>query len=317
MTAPPVGGHRRRHRRRRRHDGRGRRSGRGRRRRGAGSQSKSRKKSGRAERPASRDKTHVSPPRVKSDTLHQLDTQSRAAQDIGIIASSRLFSMGNLTPNGGNDDDPDLWRGGAAQRQAQYHPPTTRRNRHRMRETPSKCPKFIPTGGVGRHGPSEASVMAAQLMESGVPRDRILLEETGTDTLSSVRAIYGLMREQNLTGHVMVATSPYHLPRCLVLLCICGIAATPCRMSSKPGGPLWMRWYLATPGDPGAAIRRRTAAWNPDGRPPVIPLMTDGRSRRAPSDRSGSGAKPRARRRADHSISRAARRRGLVLSEIR
>jgi vancomycin permeability regulator SanA len=103
--------------------------------------------------------------------------------------------------------------------------------------------RFIPTGGVGRHGPSEASVMAAQLMESGVPRDRILLEETGTDTLSSVRAIYGLMREQNLTGHVMVATSPYHLPRCLVLLCICGIAATPCRMSSKPGGPLWMRWY--------------------------------------------------------------------------
>ena len=37
-----------------------------------------------------------SSPRVKSDTLYQPDTQSRAVQDIGIIASSRLFSMGNL-----------------------------------------------------------------------------------------------------------------------------------------------------------------------------------------------------------------------------
>ena len=47
-------------------------------------------------------------------------------------------------------------------------------------------PLFVPTGGVGRFGPSEASVMAALLVSRGVPRDRILLEETGTDTLSSV-----------------------------------------------------------------------------------------------------------------------------------
>ena len=56
--------------------------------------------------------------------------------------------------------------------------------------------RFIPTGGIGRHGPSEASVMAGLLMESGVRSDRILLEETGIDTLSSVRAIHRLLREQ-------------------------------------------------------------------------------------------------------------------------
>jgi len=103
--------------------------------------------------------------------------------------------------------------------------------------------RFIPTGAAGRHGPSEASVMAAQLMESGVSRDRILLEETGTDTLSSVRAIYRLSREHRLTGHVMVATSTYHLPRCLMLLCICRIPAMPCRPVSRPAGPGWKRWY--------------------------------------------------------------------------
>ena len=98
MTAPPLVDNRRHHRRRRSHDWRGRRS---RSRSGlrAGSQSQSRNKSGAAERPASRDKTHVSPPRVESDTLYQPDTQSRAVQDLPIIASSRLFSMGNLTSN--------------------------------------------------------------------------------------------------------------------------------------------------------------------------------------------------------------------------
>ena len=55
-------------------------------------------------------------------------------------------------------------------------------------------PLFVPTGGVGRFGPSEASVMAALLVSRGVPGERILLEETGTDTLSSVRAVAALLR---------------------------------------------------------------------------------------------------------------------------
>ncbi len=316
MTAPPVGGHRRRHRRRRRHDGRGRRSGRGRRRRGAGSQSKSRKKSGRAERPASRDKTHVSPPRVESDTLHQLDTQSRAAQDIGIIASSRLFSMGNLTPNGGNDDDPDLWRGGAAQRQAQYHPPTTRRNRHRMRETPSKCPihphrrRRTPRAVRGvRDGRATNGIgCPARQNFTGRDWDRYVVLGARDLRINARTEPHGTRHG----GDQPLPSPPMSRP-------VMHLRHSSHAMSHelKTRRPALDAVVLATPGDPGAAIRRRTAAWNPDGRPPVIPLMTDGRSRRAPSDRSGSGAKPRARRRADHSISRAARRRGLVLSEIR
>src|SRR5262249_18995166 len=50
-------------------------------------------------------------------------------------------------------------------------------------------PLFLPTGGIGRFGPSEASVMTALLAAHGVPPDRVVLEESGTDTLSSARAV--------------------------------------------------------------------------------------------------------------------------------
>ena len=208
----------------------------------AGSQRKSRNKSGRAERPASRDKTHVSPPRVESDTLHQPDTQSRAAQDGGIIASSRLFSMGNLTSN--HRMVTILIFGAAVRPDGQ--PSTALRRRV---EAALACAAdrpdvhFIPTGARGRFGPSEASVMARLLMESGVRSDRIQLEETGNDTLSSARAIHRLLREQPVRGQVMVATSPYHLPRCLALLCLFGIAARPCPFPARASTSWRKRWF--------------------------------------------------------------------------
>jgi vancomycin permeability regulator SanA len=122
--------------------------------------------------------------------------------------------------------------------------------------------RFIPTGGIGRHGPSEASVMARLLTESGVPGERILLEETGTDTLSSVRAIYRLAREQRVTGHVMVATSPFHLPRCLLLLCLCGIAAKPCGTAPEAGNRSWQRWYWRLREVPAIPYDAMLAVWH-------------------------------------------------------
>jgi vancomycin permeability regulator SanA len=189
----------------------------------------------------------VSPPRVESDTLYQLDTQSRAAQDLDIIASSRLFSMGNLRSN------PRMLTiliFGAAIRPDGQPSTTLRRRVEAADATLSDHPnsQFMATGAVGRYGPSEASVMARLLMESGVRSDRIELEETGHDTLSSVRAIRRLSRERGSSGKFpgkfMVATSRYHLPRCLALLCLAGMAARPC--PSCPGleaGAGWKKWY--------------------------------------------------------------------------
>jgi uncharacterized SAM-binding protein YcdF (DUF218 family) len=101
-------------------------------------------------------------------------------------------------------------------------------------------PLYIPTGGIGRHGPSEARVMQRLLVELGVPDNRIRLEETATDTLSAVRAV-GRM----IAGHadpIYVATSGFHQPRCIALFRIAGFAA---RGTSPPppAKVLFNRWY--------------------------------------------------------------------------
>ena len=93
----------------------------------------------------------------------------------------------------------------------------------RFGERLSPAPLYLPTGGVGRHGPSEASVMASLLRGAGVPGHRIRPEETARDTLASVRLCAAMLRGHD--GPVFAATSAYHLPRCLVLLRLAGVPA--------------------------------------------------------------------------------------------
>lgn len=108
-------------------------------------------------------------------------------------------------------------------------------------------PLFLPTGGVGRFGPSEASVMAALLRDSGVPGHRLLLEETGTDTLSSARAVARQLRAHGLAAPIFAASSLYHLPRCLLLLRLLGIPARAAVPPMVPAARSWWRrayWWL-------------------------------------------------------------------------
>jgi uncharacterized SAM-binding protein YcdF (DUF218 family) len=105
-------------------------------------------------------------------------------------------------------------------------------------------PLFIPTGGKGRHGAAEAVVMANLLNRVGFPDTAIVTEATGTDTLSSVRAVRRLVVTIRPAGGIYVATSSYHLPRCLLLLRLAGVRA---RASQPPPVPAstsqWLRWY--------------------------------------------------------------------------
>ena len=107
------------------------------------------------------------------------------------------------------------------------------------------APLYVPTGGQGRHGPAESAVMAALLRERGVSPDRILEEPTGTDTLSSVLACAALLRARGHAGSgrpVFAATSGYHLPRCLLLLRLAGLPASPA--PPPEADPSWpRRWY--------------------------------------------------------------------------
>jgi len=99
---------------------------------------------------------------------------------------------------------------------------------------------YLPTGTVGRYGPSEASIMADLLTGYGVASDRITLEEMGTDTLSSARACAALLR--GCPGPVFAASSGYHLPRCLLLLRLAGVVARACPAPQSVA--VWhMRWY--------------------------------------------------------------------------
>jgi uncharacterized SAM-binding protein YcdF (DUF218 family) len=127
-------------------------------------------------------------------------------------------------------------------------------------------PLYVPTGGIGRHGPSEASVMAAMLREHGVPAEDIIREETARDTVDSVRAVRALLRGH--AGPVLAATSNYHLPRCLVLLRLAGLPARPCQPPPHREPPRmvlyrWGREACALPWDAALiatwAIRRAVA----------------------------------------------------------
>ena len=97
--------------------------------------------------------------------------------------------------------------------------------------------RYLPTGAIGRHPPSEARVMAGLLAGLGVPASQITLEETATDTLSSALACARLLVGE--PGPVRVASSGYHLPRCLLLMRMAGVPATRC---PPPPPPLWP-WY--------------------------------------------------------------------------
>lgn len=101
---------------------------------------------------------------------------------------------------------------------------------------------YVPTGGVGRYGPAEADVMARLLRGLGIGEEAILREPTGTDTLSSVRAVRRLLRGWN--GPVLAATSAYHLPRCVLLLRLAGLPARACPPPPWPAArSLRNRWY--------------------------------------------------------------------------
>jgi uncharacterized SAM-binding protein YcdF (DUF218 family) len=101
---------------------------------------------------------------------------------------------------------------------------------------------YVPTGGVGRYGPAEAEVMARLLREQGVAERAILREPTGRDTLSSVRAVARLLRGRR--APVYVATSAYHMPRCVMLLRMAGLPARACPSPPAPAArSLRRRWY--------------------------------------------------------------------------
>lgn len=74
----------------------------------------------------------------------------------------------------------------------------------------------IVTGGQGDNEPcTEASLMYAYLIERGIDKSRIYIEDESTDTVENIRYSMKIIKENTLNDHVAIVTSDYHVYRSL------------------------------------------------------------------------------------------------------
>jgi uncharacterized SAM-binding protein YcdF (DUF218 family) len=118
------------------------------------------------------------------------------------------------------------------------------------------------SGAAGRHGPSEASVMARMLLGQGVEPERLVLDEASRDTLQSAAAAR-FIRAGGL-ARAVVCTDGYHMARSLMLIRALGVPAErgPVprgRAGARPRDWLYMRARetVAYPYDLGVVLWRR------------------------------------------------------------
>lgn len=76
--------------------------------------------------------------------------------------------------------------------------------------TEGRAPRVVFTGGVGRNGPSEASVAAAHAVSLGLPPEVAVLEEHSTSTRENARFAARILGAQ---ARVLVVTDAYHVFR--------------------------------------------------------------------------------------------------------
>ena len=106
---------------------------------------------------------------------------------------------------------------------------------------------FLVSGGVGKHPPSEASLMANLLQDAGIPSERILLDELSTDTLESVHNCATILRSLPRYGDVIVCSDIYHIPRCRWLFKLFGVSTCSGEVASglpQNTASRWIYYYL-------------------------------------------------------------------------
>ena len=102
------------------------------------------------------------------------------------------------------------------------------------------------SGGVGRYGPSEASIMAERLTAGGIAAERLVLDEQSLDTLQTVVAAAREIGQRNLAGAI-VCTDSYHTLRTRLIFSALGVASVAGCVKAGPrqmGWPAWWRMRL-------------------------------------------------------------------------
>ncbi|MEW5686178.1 MAG: YdcF family protein [Pseudomonadota bacterium] len=116
------------------------------------------------------------------------------------------------------------------------------------------------SGGVCRPGPSEASLIADELVRAGVAAGRLILDELSCNTQQNVEAAAA---EVARGGHpyVVACSDAYHLPRVRLLLRLAGVASRPGPVRSGPplvhGLGMTLRESLAIPHNLALVLARR------------------------------------------------------------
>ncbi len=75
-----------------------------------------------------------------------------------------------------------------------------------------RFPAVIVSGGFGKEGFDEASVMRDYLVAHGIPDEHVILDQGGTTTFMSARNTLSIARGRKLTS-VFVVTQYFHVPR--------------------------------------------------------------------------------------------------------
>lgn len=85
-----------------------------------------------------------------------------------------------------------------------------------------KITAIIVSGGIGASGFDEATAMAQYLIERGIPKDHILLDSNGINTMATAKNTARILEEHHWKS--VVAVSQYfHLPRTEIAFHITGM----------------------------------------------------------------------------------------------
>ena len=93
--------------------------------------------------------------------------------------------------------------------------------------------RLVVTGGLGKHPPAEAEVMARILREAGVPDEAVLVEDKGESTWDSARFLADVLAERGVR-EVLVVTDPLHCVRTAAAFERVGVRARPEPVYSSP-----------------------------------------------------------------------------------
>ena len=98
----------------------------------------------------------------------------------------------------------------------QPSPSLKRRTLHAVEQyTAGQAPRILGSGGLGKHPPSEAEMVARICMAEGVPAEAILREDRSTSTLENVAFSSRILKEMGARS-VLVVTDSYHLTRAVM-----------------------------------------------------------------------------------------------------